>query len=71
MLVEKDLVARTMLHRKFPGPLIVADFDDGDWRHWKRNKTAVLGIKKLNKNNLLPCPSQRARGDGKRRHSVY
>ena len=44
VLIEKDPVARTMLRRNSPGTLIIADLDDGDWRHWKRSKTAALGI---------------------------
>ena len=44
MLVEKDLITRVILRRKFQDALIVKDFDDGDWRHWKRNTATALGI---------------------------
>ena len=44
LLAEKDPVARAMLSRKFLGPLIAADFDNEDWRNWRRSKTVALGV---------------------------
>ena len=44
ILAEKDPVARAMLRRKFPAALIAADFDDTDWRDWKRNSAGALGV---------------------------
>ena len=44
MLAEKGPVARVLLRLKFPNALIDEDFDDEDWRNWRRNSTAALGL---------------------------
>ena len=44
LLIQKDAVARAMLSRVFPNALIAADFDDGDWRDWRRSSTVALGV---------------------------
>ena len=44
LLIEVDSVARTMLSRKFLNALIVADFDDEDWRCWRRSSAAALSV---------------------------
>ena len=57
---EKDPVTRAILSRTFPSARAVADFDDDDWRDWRRNKTMALGML-----TRPPCGPYAPSGKGK------
>ena len=44
MPAEKYQVARVLLRRKFPSAMTVEDFDNEDWRDWRRRRTAALRL---------------------------